>query len=228
MKSSTPRAKTIISIIYSSFQGNKANRYGLEKEPIAIEQLSKELVKCIKPAGLFIDKDMPWLAAMPDGLIDHDSTIELRCPFSAAQRTSESAIRQNKIKFCLIENELRLKRNDSYMFQVRGQLQIANMKTCYFVVQTPLGMLFEIIERGTKFWEEKMVDKLNGFYMDHIRVGRRTASAGFATLISVSIENSTQHLCNRISWDYQPNFAIGNITFCHSKSYKLSSNAAIN
>ncbi|KAJ8893950.1 hypothetical protein PR048_006551 [Dryococelus australis] len=43
MKSSTPKAKTVISIIYRSFQENKGIRYGLEKEPIAIEQLSKEL-----------------------------------------------------------------------------------------------------------------------------------------------------------------------------------------
>ncbi|KAJ8894832.1 hypothetical protein PR048_000139 [Dryococelus australis] len=38
------------------FRGNKATRYGLEKEPITIEHLSKELG--IKPAGLFVDKDM--------------------------------------------------------------------------------------------------------------------------------------------------------------------------
>ncbi|KAJ8888092.1 hypothetical protein PR048_007579 [Dryococelus australis] len=154
MKSSTPRAKTGVSIIYRSFHGNKATRYGLEKESIATGQLSKELGMRIKPAGLFVDKGMPWLAAMPDGLIDHDSIIEVMCPFAAAQLTLESAMRQNKIKFCLIENgQLRLKENDSFMFQVEGQLQIANMKTCYFVVWTPLGMLFEIIKPSTKFWE---------------------------------------------------------------------------
>ncbi|KAJ8896846.1 hypothetical protein PR048_002192 [Dryococelus australis] len=153
-KSSTPRAKTVISMICRSFQGNTATRYGLEKEPIATEQLNKELEKYIKPA---------------DGIIDHDSIIEVKCPFVAAQLTPESAIRQNKIKFCLIENgQLHLKENDSYMFQVQDQLQIANKKTCYFVVWTPLGILIEIIERSTKFWEEKMVDKLNEFDMDHI------------------------------------------------------------
>ncbi|KAJ8896681.1 hypothetical protein PR048_002026 [Dryococelus australis] len=93
MKSSTPRAKTVISIIYTSFQEKKATRYGLEKGPIATEQLSKELGKCIKPAGLFVDKDMPWLAATPNGLIDHDSIIEVKCTFAAAQLTPESAIR---------------------------------------------------------------------------------------------------------------------------------------
>ncbi|KAJ8884557.1 hypothetical protein PR048_016414 [Dryococelus australis] len=104
MKSSTPRVKTVISITYRSFQGNKATRYGLEKEPIAIEQLSKELGKCIIPAGIFVDKDMTWLAVTPDGLIDHDSIIEVKCHFAAVQLTLESAIRQNKIQFSLIQN----------------------------------------------------------------------------------------------------------------------------
>ncbi|KAJ8879603.1 hypothetical protein PR048_020211 [Dryococelus australis] len=44
-KSSTSRVKTAISIIYRSFQWNKATKYGLEKEPIDIEQLCKELGK---------------------------------------------------------------------------------------------------------------------------------------------------------------------------------------
>lgn len=167
MKPTTARGKTVISLIYNSFRGTNATRYGLEKEPIAIEQLEKSLSKTIVASGLFVDEDMPWLAATPDGLIDDDSIVEVKCPYVAANLTPKQAIEQKKTKFCRFENgELRLKENHVYMFQVQGQLHITKRKFCYFVLWTPLGMIFEKIERSMQFWERNMKSKLNDFYMN--------------------------------------------------------------
>lgn len=36
---------------------------------------------------IFIDPDLPFLGARPDGLVDKDKVIEIKCPYSAREMT---------------------------------------------------------------------------------------------------------------------------------------------
>lgn len=169
MRNSTPRAKTVISLLYSNFRGTKATRYGKEKEPIAIESLEALLGKKVREAGLFVDEKLPWLAATPDGLIDEDTIVEVKCPATAENLTPHAAITEKKITSCTIEDgKLKLKENHEYMFQIQGQLHITQRDFCYFVIWTPHGLLTELIERNDDFWESKMVNHLTKFYMESL------------------------------------------------------------
>ncbi|KAJ8886564.1 hypothetical protein PR048_012776 [Dryococelus australis] len=52
---------------------------------------------------------------VPDGLIDSDSIVNIKCPFIAAHVTLQQAIEQNKIEFCRLESgELLLNKDDRY------------------------------------------------------------------------------------------------------------------
>lgn len=94
----------------------------------------------VLPAGLFVDFNLPFLAASPDGLIGNDAIIEIKCPYSAKDLSPDDAQKQNKLKFMEIESEnLILKKNHNYYFQVQGQLHITQRNLCYFVVWTPKG-----------------------------------------------------------------------------------------
>lgn len=93
-------------------------------------------------AGLFVDPELPFLAASPDGLIEKDSIIEIKCPFSIRESTPENAFIENKIKYLEKKDEkLVLKKSHDYYFQVQGQLHITQKNYCYFVIWTPKGKL---------------------------------------------------------------------------------------
>lgn len=47
--------------------------------------------------GLFVDTENCFLAASPDGLVQDDGLIEVKCPSTAEKLTPEEAIRQKKI-----------------------------------------------------------------------------------------------------------------------------------
>jgi hypothetical protein len=116
--------------------------------------------------GLFVHEEYSFLGASPDGLIDEDSIIEIKCPFSARDLTVEEAVKSKIIKFCYIdtENKIRLKPNDRYMYQIQGQLEITDRKYCYFFVYTRKDYHCELILRDSDFWQSKMVEKLQKFY----------------------------------------------------------------
>jgi len=120
-------------------------RYGIENESIARNAVQENLRITIKPAGLFIHKTLHYLAASPDGLINEDSILEIKCPSSIKEYTPQEAVALKKLK-CMTdcEGKLVLKKSDNYYFQVQGQLNIAEKKYCYFVVWTPKGITLSL------------------------------------------------------------------------------------
>lgn len=140
LREKTSRMKTVNDILFGTFTGNAATRYGISNEVVAKEQLEAQLKIKILPSGLFVDVKLPFLAASPDGIIGDDSLVEIKCPASAKELSPEEAISNGKIKSCLVNNgQLQLKRNDNYYYQVQGQLHISRKMYCYFCIWTPKG-----------------------------------------------------------------------------------------
>jgi hypothetical protein len=44
------------------------------------------------------------------------------------------------------DEELILKKNHAYFYQIQGQLHITKRKVCYFVIWTPLGIYVEQVK----------------------------------------------------------------------------------
>ncbi|KAL4084608.1 hypothetical protein QTP88_027539 [Uroleucon formosanum] len=100
LRKTTSRAKTIESLLYGTFQGNLATKYGVEHEEVAKEQLANILGVNIEPSGLFVDSEQFYLAASPDGLIGDDGLMEIKCPSSAKSVSPKEAIENKIIKCC--------------------------------------------------------------------------------------------------------------------------------
>ncbi|XP_047023593.1 uncharacterized protein LOC124632693 isoform X2 [Helicoverpa zea] len=165
MKNSTPCTATLKNMLYSTFAGNDATRYGKAHEGTAIADLENKIGKKITPCGLFVCMDKPYLGASPDGLLGTDGLVEIKCPSSAAGLSPLEAVRQQKIKFCLeTANGMKLKKTHNYYFQVQGQLMVTKRKFCYFVVWTPNGIEIDVIERDDEFWTPDKMSKLDIFY----------------------------------------------------------------
>ncbi|KYN29111.1 hypothetical protein ALC57_01453 [Trachymyrmex cornetzi] len=81
------------SILFPPSIDTAAMKYGRDMEEMAKQKLSEILKKDIKPCGLFIDSNYPWLGASPDELLEEDGLVEIKCPLSAENLTAEEAIR---------------------------------------------------------------------------------------------------------------------------------------
>jgi hypothetical protein len=68
--------------------------------------------------GLFVDIEKTFLGASPDGLVDLDSIVEIKCPFAARNTDIKTAI---EFFFKYLEmnpredNKILLKENDNYI-----------------------------------------------------------------------------------------------------------------
>ncbi|KAL4103976.1 hypothetical protein QTP88_019289 [Uroleucon formosanum] len=102
MRDKTSRAKTVNDILFGTFTGNAATRDGIANEVIAKEQPEDLLKIKIQSAGLIVDKNIPFIAASPDGILDDESLVEIKCPASAKELAPEDTIQSNKIKYCSI------------------------------------------------------------------------------------------------------------------------------
>lgn len=164
----TDRGNVVSDLLHSNFNGNIYTRYGNENERNAIRDFEKLAGRTVVSCGLFIHQDYPFLAASPDGLVGDDALVEVKCPYKGKDLTPEEAIMGKQIQFAVLENgSFALKRTDRYYYQVQGQLFVTGREYCYFVVWTPLGLLYEKIEKDRKCWNE-MFPKLEGFYFEHL------------------------------------------------------------
>ncbi|XP_063228948.1 uncharacterized protein LOC134534414 [Bacillus rossius redtenbacheri] len=111
---------------------------------------------------MFVDKNIPYLAASPDGVVDDSTIVEIKCPISAESSLSpEDAIKNGKIKYLKIQNdEVVLKENSHYYYQVQGQLHITGRKKCIFSVYTSNWMTLIPVYKDDAFWLSKMEVKL--------------------------------------------------------------------
>ncbi|KAK9753665.1 YqaJ-like viral recombinase domain [Popillia japonica] len=113
-----------------------------------------------------VHKAIPFLAASPDRvIIDENGCVEIKCPYRARDMTVLEATQKGVMKFLSInEGNLQLKHNDNYMYQIQGQLNVADKDFCYFVVWTKKDMWYQKIFKNESMWQ-KMTQKLKSFYM---------------------------------------------------------------
>lgn len=147
-------------------------KHGKDHEKIAIRQLELQEGIKIEPCGLFIDQDLPFLGATPDGICGQVTIIEIKCPVSANKFGLEEAIKKKKLTFwkCKSNGDLEIVKTHQWYYQIQGQLHISKKTKCLFAVwcneRTPIKT--ELIMRDDRFWYEKMEKKLESFYLDCI------------------------------------------------------------
>jgi hypothetical protein len=92
--------------------------------------------KNIKNTNPIVDLSF-FLTASPHGLVDNNALIEIKCLALAKIMSLEDEIISQKIKSCEIKNEqLHLKRNHNYYYQLHRQLFISCKLYCYFCIWT--------------------------------------------------------------------------------------------
>ncbi|KAK5644635.1 hypothetical protein RI129_001761 [Pyrocoelia pectoralis] len=148
LRKTTSTAKTVESLLYSNFKGNSATAFGLAHETTAIQLFEKEYGKKVKQSGLVIDKDYPFLACSPDGLIEENAVVEIKSSYKSGDASPLDAIRNGTIKYCVErDGKFYLRKTHSYYYQVQGLLHITRRELCYFTTYTKGGIFVEQIRR---------------------------------------------------------------------------------
>ncbi|XP_067203566.1 uncharacterized protein [Linepithema humile] len=170
MRPTTSCAATVKSILYPPHIDTVAMKYGREKEEIARIELAAKLNKKIALCGLFIDYENPCLGASPDGLIDEDGLVEIKCPPSAENLTADEAVQTlPQLKGIFDKKNIdKMNRNHRFFYQVQGQLNITQRNYCIFVIWTPKSLKTVRVNRDNVFWEKEMVPILTRFYYECI------------------------------------------------------------
>lgn len=79
--------KQVKNICKQMVSQNKATKHNNESQPIAKKQLEKEQQISIRDCGVYIDKEIMYLAASPSGItIDDAMIIEIQCPRTIASK----------------------------------------------------------------------------------------------------------------------------------------------
>ena len=178
MRSTTKASKKVEAILYSTFKGSQATRYGTLMENTARREYKTyheergHSLTTIR-TGLVISVDHPWLAASPDDRV-FDPTAspqmglaEYKNPYSVREMTLDEACK--KSSFCLEKkgNEYKLKRRHDYYYQVQCQLYCDNKMWCDFIVRTEKELHVERIWRDAEWWATQL-PKLESLYFNHL------------------------------------------------------------
>ena len=174
MKNSTKRSNKVKEMLYSTFRGNEATRYGADMEErtkqqyVAYQELNGHPGTTVEDCGLFVSKHNNWLAATPDGIV-HDPSdeshslglLEIKNPHSFKDKDFREAC--EKSSFCLEKDKngmLQLKRRHDYYFQIQCQLYCVDKN---FIVRTNKDIHVERIYRDSRWWGLQLA-KLRKFY----------------------------------------------------------------
>ncbi|XP_026578533.1 uncharacterized protein LOC113451365 [Pseudonaja textilis] len=156
-----------------------AMNWGIRNEKKAVQayealksSTAKKPVK-VKDCGLFVDKDKPWLAGSPDGIVQDANTgkdlrlLEVKCPYKHRNKTVAEACRDNT--FCLEKegSSYSLKKTHPYYTQVQCQMGVSGLDKTDFVVHTNKETAIAPVDFDPVFWKQT-VPKLEKFYTDAV------------------------------------------------------------
>lgn len=180
------------------FLGNSATNYGTLNEPKARKLYMDCTGHDVINLGFLVNPNMPWFGYSPDGFIENDKIIEIKCPIDGQkmavidliynvpclekkktsgnnQKDSEVTILMsretgnNSMVAMTLGNIVGLKENHPYFFQVQMGMFICNVKKCDFIIYSSFEDSAVVIPIA---YNEKKVDeylgKLQYVYFKHI------------------------------------------------------------
>jgi len=135
----------------SEFTGNAATDYGTFHERIAKMDYELEYNQTITEVGFYTYED--WLGASPDGFLDNETLIEIKCPYG--QRDKNPPVFKH------------LYEQPHYYSQMQIQMFVTNTIACKFYQWSPHGQSLWHVSL-MPFWIEENLPKLKTFYDEYL------------------------------------------------------------
>lgn len=134
--------------------------HGSKYETSAINKYESMTGNKARKCGLFISQIHPMIAASPDGIVNDNILIEVKCPYAARDKPI------SHVTVPYLNENLHLKSDHIYYYQVQGQMFCADKDLCDFVVYTFADTKVVRIRRDQDFID-RMLEKLLKFYKEY-------------------------------------------------------------
>ena len=147
-------------------------KHGRDSEVKARNAYIDNTRRTVRECGLVVNPTLPWLGASPDGLIcdPTESTLgilEVKCPYTYRLCMVQEVARESHFFANVIDDTVTLKRSHPYHYQVQGQMALAGVLWCDFMIYTFKNYTIERIRFDTDFWDS-MQTRLTKFYFQHV------------------------------------------------------------
>ena len=134
------------------FTGNIATQWGTTHEPGAIVEYEMETGNKVISTGFYEYQN--WLGASPDGLVDDDGLIEVKCPFSLRHDEPPVSFKGAKDQM-------------HYWAQMQIQMHVTHRKWCDFFQWTPSETRLERVIYDKAFINDALI-KLKAFWDEYL------------------------------------------------------------
>lgn len=124
----------------SEFTGNIATDHGQQHEPLALMDYLGKTGNQVDECGFFVHSEHDWLGASPDGTINNDGLIEVKCPFGLRNKKDpefKSAADQ-----------------PHYFAQMQTEMACSGRAWCDFYQWSQHGDSLERVEFDPQWWAE--------------------------------------------------------------------------
>lgn len=169
-RSTTPADNLLKALFYkNTLLATPAMQYGIDNEQKALKLFEEKTHLKVHECGLFISVTNKYLGASPDGILNENDIVEVKCLYSIRNSKIRDAINKNIKLLCVTTDEngdLKLKNKHAYMYQIQGQMQICNKNNCYLVLYTDIDLEIIKIKKNSEFCNE-MIIKLSEFWENH-------------------------------------------------------------
>ena len=137
-------------------------------ESTAIKQYEKLYdVRIQVGIGINVSLEKTYLACSPDGIIDSETLIEVKCPYSARS----SVITPETVQYLYLNEHtglLALYKTHHYYYQVQAQLFVTKKSVCLLVIYTFKDLVVIQINRDDEFIDA-MIAQLDLFFHNYFR-----------------------------------------------------------
>ena len=119
---------------------NGAMTWGTEKEPEARQAYADQTFLTVREIGFVLHASIPNMGCSPDGLVEEDGLVQIKCPMSATH----------------IDTLLKGKIDQKYKTQMQMEMACTDRKWCDFVSYDPrmpenMRLWIKRVERDEKF-----------------------------------------------------------------------------
>lgn len=153
-------------LLWNTFRGNAATRWGTEHEDVArdayVAYIRNEINTGrsnytsirVEETGLYVNPSFPWMGSSPDGVVhvtQRDGTslkflLEIKCPFG--KKFYDPPV------------------PSYYNCQIQGVMANMGLPFCHFVVWTPTGFQITYVNFDKEFWDTQLLPGLQHFYFN--------------------------------------------------------------
>ncbi|XP_041837800.1 uncharacterized protein LOC121637659 isoform X2 [Melanotaenia boesemani] len=176
--------------LFPRFHGNAATHHGLQGETSACQWLEAHGF-AVSHRGTVVCVNEPWLSASPDGVLNSEELLEIKCPLLKSEESLEDLILSQRYDVKMVEGtpELQQKGPRGFYMQVQLGMLCTGLRACKLLIWSPSQQVLLHVPYNEQFCNTT-VARLKAFYFKHMlphmsdefRAGRLLLSSTYMQL----------------------------------------------